>query len=244
MHRSLVLCFFSVVVVALGLGCSSPGEHDHAADNTHSHADGTTHADADHDYDQPADTGGTHSHADGTVHADADPEHDQPADTGGTHSHADGTVHPDAAHEHDQPADTGTHSHADGTVHADADAAHEHDQAADTGGTHSHADGSVHADTAHEHGDHAHQLSLDDTCDESREGVRLVMSYDQVSSSFIGTLENVTDQSVSDVRVEVQLSNGKKLTERATLAAGQRQTLKLSAAGQIFEWWQVHFHQQ
>jgi hypothetical protein len=55
------------------------------------------------------------------------------------------------------------------------------------------------------------RLALDDTHDEVRKGVRLIISFDSDSSSFIGTVENITDKTLSGVRVEVHLSNGVEL---------------------------------
>ena len=51
------------------------------------------------------------------------------------------------------------------------------------------------------------RLSLEDTYDEERGGVQLVLSYDEESNSFKGTMENTTDETVEKARVEVHLSN-------------------------------------
>ena len=86
------------------------------------------------------------------------------------------------------------------------------------------------------------RISLDGTHDEVRKGVRLILSFDEDSFSFIGTLENVTEKIVSKVRVEVHLSKGKELgpTEAVNLAPGKKIEVKLSAEGQSFEWWKAH----
>ncbi|MCG8608473.1 hypothetical protein MJD09_26230 [bacterium] len=86
------------------------------------------------------------------------------------------------------------------------------------------------------------QLANTESYDAVRNGVRLVLAYDQTSSSFIGTVENMTDQSITAVRVEVHLSSGTELgpTPRLTLTAGQKESVKLSAAGQSFDWWKAH----
>ena len=101
----------------------------------------------------------------------------------------------------------------------------------------------------HEHGEHAGEgeeaglrISKDGTHDEIRKGVRLILSYDNKTSSFIGTVENVTEKTISRVRVEVHLSNGKELgpTKSINLAPGEKEDVKLSAEGQSFSWWKAH----
>ena len=101
----------------------------------------------------------------------------------------------------------------------------------------------------HERGEHAGEgeeagprISKDGTHDEVRKGVRLILSFDNESSSFIGTVENVTEKTISRVRVEVHLSNGNELgpTEPIDLAPGKKVEVKLSAEGQSFNWWKAH----
>ena len=61
-------------------------------------------------------------------------------------------------------------------------------------------------------------------------------------TSLIGTVENVTEKTISRVRVEVHLSNGNELgpTEPIDLAPGKKVDVKLSAEGQSFNWWKAH----
>lgn len=101
----------------------------------------------------------------------------------------------------------------------------------------------------HEHGEHAGEgeeagprISKDGIHDEIRKGVRLILSFDNESSSFIGTVENVTEKTISRVRVEVHLSNGNELgpTEPIDLAPGKKVDVELSAEGQSFNWWKAH----
>jgi len=101
----------------------------------------------------------------------------------------------------------------------------------------------------HEQGEHEEEgeetgprISIDGTHDEVRKGVRLILSFDNESSSFIGTVENVTEKTLSRVRVEVHLSNGNELgpTEPIDLAPGKKVDVKLSAEGQSFNWWKAH----
>jgi len=86
------------------------------------------------------------------------------------------------------------------------------------------------------------RISKDGTHDEVRKGVRLILSFDNESSSFTGTVENITEKTVSRVRVEVHLSNGTELgpTEPIDLAPGKKVDVELSAKGQSFNWWKAH----
>ena len=86
------------------------------------------------------------------------------------------------------------------------------------------------------------KLALTDTYDQVRKGVRLVLAYHNASSSFVGSIENITDKTIKDVRVEVHLSTGVELgpTERMDLAPGEKSGVKLEAKGHVFEWWKAH----
>ncbi len=101
----------------------------------------------------------------------------------------------------------------------------------------------------HEQGEHAGEgeetgprIFKDGTHDEVRKGVRLILSFDNEFSSFIGTVENVTEKTISRVRIEVHLSNGNELgpTEPTDLAPGKKVDVELSAEGQSFNWWKAH----
>ena len=86
-------------------------------------------------------------------------------------------------------------------------------------------------------------LALDETFDSIRNGVRLIMSYDAASQSFIGTVENTTTQTIQAVRVEVHLSNGVELgpTPSGDLAPGETRAVILSAAGTSgYDGWVPH----
>lgn len=109
-------------------------------------------------------------------------------------------------------------------------------------------------ETEHAHGEegeHAHgqeeeesgeRLTLTDTYDDVRNGIRLVIAYHNASSSFVGSIENVTDKTIKAVRVEVHLSSGAELgpTDRMDLAPGEKAGIKLEAEGHVFEWWTPH----
>jgi hypothetical protein len=86
------------------------------------------------------------------------------------------------------------------------------------------------------------KLSLTETYDHVHNGVRLIMAFHNASSSFIGSVENTTDETINSVRVEIHLSNGKELgpTEPMDLAKGEKAGIKLEALGQVFTWWEPH----
>ena len=144
-----------------------------------------------------------------------------------------------------EAAEAGTHEHEQGeqAEHEQGEEAeHKHDEKAE----HKHDEKAEHK---HEQGEQAEEgeeagprISKDGTHDEIRKGVRLILSFDNESSSFVGTVENVTEKTISRVRVEVHLSNGNELgpTEPIDLAPGKKEDVKLSAEGQSFNWWKAH----
>lgn len=86
------------------------------------------------------------------------------------------------------------------------------------------------------------ELGLDEIYDQVRNGVRLILAYHRASSSFIGSVENVTDKTIKKVRVEVHLSSGAELdpSEPKDLEPGEKSGVKIEASGQVFEWWKAH----
>ena len=86
------------------------------------------------------------------------------------------------------------------------------------------------------------QFAKDETYDHVRNGARLKLAYDATTNTFVGTVENMTNQTLSKVRVEVHLSNGIELgpTTPTDLTPGQKIDVKLSAAGQDFNKWSAH----
>jgi len=104
-------------------------------------------------------------------------------------------------------------------------------------------EGGEHAEGGEGEGEEAGpRISIDGTHDEVRKGSRLILSFDKESSSFIGTVENVIEKTLTRVRIEVHLSNGTELgpTEPIDLEPGKKVEVKLSAEGQSFEWWKAH----
>ncbi len=93
-----------------------------------------------------------------------------------------------------------------------------------------------------EPGESGTQYQLSETARESRAGVDLVLRYDQPNETFTGTLTNTTGAAVSDVRVEIHLSNGVELgpTPRIVIGAGETSPVELDARGQSFTAFSVH----
>ena len=88
----------------------------------------------------------------------------------------------------------------------------------------------------------ANALALDQTYDVTRNGARLILSYDAASNQFIGTVENTSNAALTRVRVEIHLSNGLELgpTTPTDLAAGQVLDIVLDAGAQPFDAWTPH----
>ena len=86
------------------------------------------------------------------------------------------------------------------------------------------------------------QIGPEDTWDATRNGARLVLSFDPASNAFVGTVENTTRQTLCAVRVEVHLSTGTELgpTERTDLPSGETTVVELPTAGEVFDTWTAH----
>ncbi len=93
-----------------------------------------------------------------------------------------------------------------------------------------------------EEGSGANQLAPDETFDMVRSGARLIMSYDAASNSFTGTVENATSSVLTQVRIEVHLSDGTELgpTTPIDLAPGERATVDLPTTQASFAGWVAH----
>ena len=85
-------------------------------------------------------------------------------------------------------------------------------------------------------------LALDQTYDAVRAGTRLIMRYDAAENAFTGTVRNITERVLRQVRVEVHLSNGVELgpTERVDLAPGAEVAVRLTAGERTFSGWTPH----
>ena len=86
------------------------------------------------------------------------------------------------------------------------------------------------------------QLSFSDTYDNVRNGAHLIMSYDAATNAFEGTVKNTTNAILSQVRVEVHLSNGVELgpTSPVDLAPSEQIPIILVAEGPPFDRWTAH----
>ena len=86
------------------------------------------------------------------------------------------------------------------------------------------------------------EYGLNEIFDEVRYGARLILTYDAESNSFVGTVENTTDETLSRVRVEVHLSIGVELgpTNTVDLAPGEKRDVKLTAISRGFDKWSAH----
>ncbi len=93
-----------------------------------------------------------------------------------------------------------------------------------------------------EAGESGKRYNISETAKEVRSGVELVARYDSDRKVFAGTVRNTTNAKVSQVRVEIHLSNGVELgpTPRVDLAAGEMKSLELNARGQSFTWFSIH----
>jgi hypothetical protein len=98
----------------------------------------------------------------------------------------------------------------------------------------------VAADTSDE--ESAVQLTLTDTYDHVRNGAHLIMSHDEATNSFKGTVKNTTGAILPQVRVEVHLSNGVELgpTPSIDLAPDETRPIVLQAMGPPFDRWTAH----
>lgn len=85
-------------------------------------------------------------------------------------------------------------------------------------------------------------LTLTERYDTVRNGARLILVYDAESNAFNGTVENTTDSTLQQVRVEVHLSNGVELgpTTPVDLAPGQIVDVTLPATAEAFDGWTPH----
>ena len=88
----------------------------------------------------------------------------------------------------------------------------------------------------------ANMLALDETFDMVRGGARLILSYDAPSNSFKGTVENTTNGVLSQVRIEVHLSNGVELgpTTPRDMAPGEVVSISMPATAASFTGWTPH----
>ena len=75
-----------------------------------------------------------------------------------------------------------------------------------------------------------------------RNGAHLILQYNPATQAFVGSVKNTTKTTLSQVRVEIHLSNGRELgpTKRVDLKPGATIPVELSAIGQTFTHWVTH----
>ena len=88
----------------------------------------------------------------------------------------------------------------------------------------------------------AAMLALDETFDQVRAGARLILRYDPPSNSFMGTVENTTNNVLTRMRIEVHLSNGTELgpTAPVDMVPGEVLQVSLAATPEPFTGWTPH----
>ena len=85
-------------------------------------------------------------------------------------------------------------------------------------------------------------LAPNETFDAVRSGARLILNYDPAGNAFRGTVENTTSNVLTNVRIEVHLSNGTELgpTTPVDLAPGQTMDVSLPSTQASFTDWIAH----
>ena len=85
-------------------------------------------------------------------------------------------------------------------------------------------------------------LAPNETFDAVRGGARLVLNYDAAGNAFTGTVENTTGNVLTNVRIEVHLSDGTELgpTTPVDLVPGQVMDVNLPSTVASFTGWIAH----
>ncbi|MXZ91372.1 MAG: hypothetical protein F4W95_11690 [Chloroflexi bacterium] len=85
-------------------------------------------------------------------------------------------------------------------------------------------------------------LAPNATFDAVRAGARLILNYNAASNAFVGTVENTTASVLTNVRIEVHLSNGTELgpTTPVDMAPGQVLSVNLPSTQEPFTGWIAH----
>jgi hypothetical protein len=83
---------------------------------------------------------------------------------------------------------------------------------------------------------------LDETYDFERKGSRLILNYDDSNNVFVGTIENITNQVLDNVRIEIHLSNGIEIgpTTPIRLSPGEKRNVTLPGSKKTFIGWTPH----
>ena len=92
----------------------------------------------------------------------------------------------------------------------------------------------------------ANRLTLTDTYDNVRNGAHLIISYNATTDAFEGTVTNITNATLTQVRVEVHLYDGSVTVDElgptpdVDLMAGETHDVVLPVMGQSFTEWVAH----
>ena len=116
-------------------------------------------------------------------------------------------------------------------------------QGGESGGEHgSGGEGSESGSGDEEGNGAANMLAPNETFDMLRSGARLILRYDAPSNSFEGNVENTTNGILTQVRIEVHLSNGVELgpTTPRDMAPGEVVAINLPSTAASFTGWVAH----
>ena len=93
-----------------------------------------------------------------------------------------------------------------------------------------------------EEGSGAGMLAPNETFDMTRAGARLIMNYDAPGNAFTGTVENTSNNTLTNVRIEIHLSNGAELgpTTPVDMAPGEVININLPSTPESFTGWTPH----
>ena len=122
------------------------------------------------------------------------------------------------------------------------------DEGGEGGESHASREGSEnHASSEGSEGSEGQQLAPDQSYDQTRNGARLIMSYSPSKNTFYGIVENTTNQTLLQVRVEVHLSDesGAIIAELGptwprSLTPGEKLYVSLPIGDQAFAGWSPH----
>ena len=86
------------------------------------------------------------------------------------------------------------------------------------------------------------EYSIDQSCEVIQNGCYLYLSFDKDKNEFIGYAKNLSDRTLTGVRLEIHLDNGIELgpTRRVTLAPEAVVNLSLKGSSRKFSKWTAH----
>ena len=170
----------------------------------------------------------------------------------GEHAGTEGTGGHDEGGEGEGSEGVGEHN--EGSEGEGSEGADEHSEGgrAERSGDHGASEGGEEGEGEHgEEGDHGEgeegeesgtYIARNETWDRTRRGARLVLTFNAERNAFVGTVENMTEQTLCAVRVEVHLGGGTELgpTTRTDVPSGGTIDVELPTEGAGFETWTAH----